>query len=229
MKQPPAIVVLSHLRWNWVYQRPQHLLSRLARDRRVLFIEEPIFCEKPEEGACTWKCSEPEKNVKVCNAFTPIPDPGFHDLQMPTLRRMVRELIEAENLGEYIVWLYTPMALPLLEEVTPEAVVYDVMDELSGFKGAPPQLLERENDAYGVADVVFTGGPSLFRAKEKRHHNVHCFPSSVDEAHYAQGRDPAHDHPSQSSLPHPRLGYFSVFDERIDIELLGEMAEAHPE
>src|SRR5438552_8925534 len=116
MNQPgsfPAIVVFSHLRWDWVYQRPQHLLSRLAKTRRVLFIEEPIFADSGKEPH--WKCSEPEPNVKVCNAFTTVPDPGFNDFQMPTLRRMVRELVQQEELTDYIVWLYTPMALPLAQ------------------------------------------------------------------------------------------------------------------
>src|SRR5436305_14501540 len=121
------------------------------------------------------------------------------------------------------------MALPLAERLSPKAVVYDCMDELSAFKFAPPQLLEREADLLRRADVVFTGGPSLYRAKKDRHPNVHCFPSSVDAAHFAKATDPAIEAAEQRDLPRPRLGYFGVIDERIDLDLIAAAADARPD
>jgi UDP-galactopyranose mutase len=121
------------------------------------------------------------------------------------------------------------MALPLLQAVQPALVVYDCMDELASFKNPPKQLLQRENALLGIADLVFAGGPSLYEAKRNRHPNVHCFPSSVDVVHFQQALDRSRSHPQQDAIPHPRLGFYGVLDERFDPELVGEVADAHPE
>lgn len=226
MKDSLPIIVFSHLRWDWVYQRPQHLISRLAAGRRVFFVEEP---QHEPGGEARWNFSEPEPDVLVCRPLTPIASPGFSDEQMPVLHCLVRELRERAQLDEYVVWFYTPMALPLLAGLKPAGVVYDCMDELSAFRGAPPALLDREAALYGVADVVFTGGPSLYKAKRSRHHNVHCFPSSVDAAHFEKARGQAEEPRDQAALAGPRLGFFGVIDERLDLQLLDAMARAHPE
>ena len=162
MQSAPTIITFSHLRWDFVYQRPQHLLSRLASSGRVIFIEEP---ECDENAAPEWRISEPEPNVLVCRPRTPCRAPGFHNDQTPHLRKLVRELVEKENLTDYILWFYTPMALPAAEDLAPAAVVYDCMDELSAFLHAPPELLDLEKQLLQKADLVFTGGPSLYRAK----------------------------------------------------------------
>jgi UDP-galactopyranose mutase len=143
---------------------------------------------------------------------------------------MMDDLRRRLNLESYVAWFYTPMALPLVQRISPKAVIYDCMDELSAFLGAPPELIERERELLKLADLVFTGGPSLYRAKQHRHPNVHCFPSSVDAPHYAKAR-PGMDHEAQDQkeLPKPRLGYFGVIDERIDYELIRYVAAAHPE
>ena len=130
---------------------------------------------------------------------------------------------------EHIAWFYTPMALPLLQELNPSLVVYDCMDELAAFKNPPKQMLQRENALLKVADLVFTGGPSLYRAKRERHPNVHCFPSSVDAVHFEQALDRSNAHPAHEDIPGPRLGYYGVIDERIDTELIARIADAHPQ
>src|SRR5439155_3901059 len=225
MCKTQVIITFSHLRWNFVYQRPQHLLSRLAKKRRVYFIEEPVY---DASGVLSWERSEPEPNVCVCRPHTPVRSQGFNDEQEPHLRRLVNQLIDGEQLDDYLLWFYTAMALPLAGSLRPAAVIYDCMDELSAFLGAPPQLLQREEQLLQKADVVFTGGPSLFRAKQNRHRNVHCFPSSVDAAHFAKAKHLA-EAADQTSLPYPRLGYFGVIDERMDFDLLAAMSQAHPE
>jgi UDP-galactopyranose mutase len=225
MPPEPTIITFSHLRWKFVYQRPQHLLSRFAQKRRVFFIEEPV---EDSSGVLSWERSEPEPGVTVLRAHTPAGGHGFCDDQMPHLQRLVRQLIDEEKLTGYLLWFYTPMALPLAESLAPRAVIYDCMDELSAFLGAPPQLLEREEQLLGRADIVFAGGPSLFRAKQHRHPNVHCFPSSVNAKHFAQAKTAA-DAADQAPLPHPRLGFFGVIDERMDLNLLDAMAQARPE
>ncbi len=229
---PPqySIVAFSHLRWNFVYQRPQHLLSRLAAKRPVFFVEEP---ELDPHGPPRWNRSHPQPNVTVLRPHTPIAAPGFHADQLPALEPLIAEL--AAELGDSTVaaWLYTPLALPLAQALGPAATVYDCMDELSLFLGAPPELLSREAALLECADLMFTGGPSLFRAKQARHPNVHCFHSSVDAAHFRMARQ---EEPSgipeaddQARIPHPRLGFFGVIDERLDLGLLDFIATARPE
>jgi len=232
MHREYPIVVLSHLRWSFVYQRPQHLLSRLAARHRVLFVEEPEYDEEaPEAGR--WERSDPERHVTVYRPRTRSMAPGFHPEQLGVLGPLMPELVADLDGRPPVAWLYTPLALPLVEALTPAAVVYDCMDELSLFQGAPPELVAREAELFRRADVVFTGGPSLHRAKRDRHPHVHCFPSSVDADHFGRARprrprgvrttEPA----DQEALPHPRLGYYGVLDERLDYELLAAAADAH--
>ncbi|HWF08836.1 MAG TPA: FAD-dependent oxidoreductase [Bryobacteraceae bacterium] len=144
---------------------------------------------------------------------------------------MLQKLPELLDIGEFILWFYTPLPLPAAAGLRPQAIVYDCMDELSAFLGAPPQLLEREQELLVKADLVFTGGPSLYRAKKDRHSRVYCFPSSVDAEHFAaaaQGGD-LREAADQLHLAHPRLGYYGVIDERIDLTLLAILADSHPE
>ena len=230
MQNANAIITFSHLRWKFVYQRPQHLLSRMSRMRRVIFIEEPIY---DESAPPHWQFEEAEPNVLVCRPHTPVREPGFDDRQIPHLRALVKELLERECPRDYILWFYTPMALPLADGLKPCTVVYDCMDELSAFLYAPPQLLDYEAALLKRADLVFTGGRSLYRAKKDRHPHVHCFPSSVDGAHFSRAAEDAPDRVAeaadQAPLQRPRLGYFGVIDERIDMPLVEALAAAHPE
>lgn len=219
----PAVIVFSHLRWDFVFQRPQHLLSRIAEYYPVIFVEEPVL----DEGESHWETSNPLPNVTVCRPHTSAPMPGFHDDQLPQLRKLLRQLVSDHS--EHIVWFYTPMALPLLQELQPSLVVYDCMDELASFKNAPKQLLQRESALLKVADIVFTGGPSLYRAKQNRHANVHCFSSSVDVSHFSKALDRSTSYAGQNHVPSPRLGFYGVLDERLDTSLLAQIADARPE
>lgn len=221
----PTIVVFCHLRWDFVFQRPQQLLTRLADSFNILMVEEPVY----HEGSDFLQQRQVHPGVTVCTPHTGVTAAGFHDDQLPRVQALLRGLLPG---GEQpIVWFYTPMAVPLLSALRPSLVVYDCMDELSAFKNPPPQLMQREAALLARADIVFTGGPSLFEAKRLRHRNVWCFPSSVDAAHFgkarAQGRDHP-DHPDQLGLPHPRLGFYGVIDERFDMALLETVAAARP-
>jgi UDP-galactopyranose mutase len=228
MQESHAIIAFSHLRWDFVYQRPQQLLSRMAAKRRVIFIEEPVEAPSDAEDAFLERIT-PEPNVVVYKPHSPVAARGFHDAQMPVLHKLMQQVLEREKLKDYVLWFYTPMALPLAETLRPSTVVYDCMDELSAFLNAPPQLLEREERLLSLADTVFTGGPSLYRAKKDRHANVHCFPSSVDAKHFSAAASGIPEAGDQAGLARPRLGFFGVIDERIDLALLEKMADAHPE
>lgn len=221
------LIVFSHLRWDFVFQRPQHLLSRLAKHRRIVFIEEPFHTDSQPR----WEKNSPQENILVCRPFTQQSSHGFSAEQIEALLPMVQSLLKEEKIDQYVIWCYTAMSQPLASALHPQAVVFDVMDELSAFKGAPPEILENEQKLLSLADVVFTGGPSLYRAKKDRHSNVHCFPSSVDAKHFAAARpdSPLEEADDQKAIPHPRLGFYGVIDERMDVQLLATMAKAHPE
>ncbi len=219
-----TIVVFSHLRWDFVFQRPQHLLTRLARHYRIVIVEEPLH---DAAGTARLERSEPLPNVTVCRPRTPLDLPGFHDDQIALVAPLLADLLPPGEMP--IAWFYTPMALPLLQELTPRLVVYDCMDELASFKKAPRQLLQRESALLNLADLVFAGGPSLYEAKRHRHPNVHCFPSSVDVEHFAQAQGAVASHPDQEHIPGPRLGFYGVIDERVDLALVAALADDHPD
>jgi UDP-galactopyranose mutase len=215
-----ALLVFSHLRWNFVYQRPQHLLARLGRDFRVIYVEEPTH----QDGEPRLDSMDTDCGVTVVRPHLPRRAVGFHDDHIADLQLMVREHLEAIDVEDYAVWFYTPMALPLIDDLKPRAIVYDCMDELSAFMNAPRQLLQRESALLKRADLVFTGGPSLYRSKQTRHPSVHCFPSSVDARHFSSERT---DQPTGNSRP--TLGFYGVLDERVDRDLIAAVADARPD
>ena len=217
-----TLLVFSHLRWNFVYQRPQHLLTRLAGHWPVVYIEEPI----PNSSSDYIEFIDVADGVQVWRPHVRSAQHGMHGMNEGVMRRLVLTAMQTRKIGSYLAWFYTPMAMFMAEELEPECVIYDCMDELSMFKGAPPELLGQEVALFKRADVVFTGGRSLYQAKRTRHDNVHCFPSSVDAPHFST---PTADHPLQAALPRPRIGYCGVIDERIDIDLIAGIAALRPQ
>ena len=224
------LIVFSHLRWDFVYQRPQHVLSRIAAHRRVYFVEEPVHDAAVEAGAPAFaERQHPAPGVTVVRAHTALQEGGFTDGQLDAMRPVVRAL--SRDVGPADVWFYTPLALPLLHAVDACVVVYDCMDELAAFDHAPAELLDREQELLERTDLVFAGGPSLYRAKKDRHPSVHQFTSSVDADHFGQATAGGGlaEPDDQAGLPRPRLGFFGVVDERLDRDLVGALAAAHPE
>ena len=220
----PDLVCLSHLRWDFVYQRPQHLLTRCAKSRRVFFVEEPIF----ESGDEWWL----EVGRRECGVFVVVPHiPSGLTAEMVTAMQqsLIDDLFDEYAIAQPILWYYTPMCLSYTQHLEALAVVYDCMDELSAFKGAPPELREYEAQLFDLADVVFTGGLSLYESKQHQHSNVYAFPSSIEAEHFAEARKEAIDPADQADIPHPRIGFYGVIDERMDIELLAGVAEARPD
>jgi UDP-galactopyranose mutase len=214
------VICLSHLRWDFVYQRPQHLLSRCARDRRVYFFEEPIF-----DADRAYLMIEKDGVHRV---VPHLPRTWTQPVELE-LRLLVDQLVAEQNIESFVLWYYTPMAMAFTYHMGADLVIYDCMDELSAFKGAAADMRRREDELLMCADLVFTGGASLFDAKRDKHPDVHLFPSSVDVAHFARAREPQADPPSQAGIPHPRVGYFGVIDERMDLGLLAALADARPD
>lgn len=218
------VVCLSHLRWDFVYQRPQHLLSRFAQnDNRVFFFEEPIFTDDQTH----LHVQEKEKNL-----FVLVPHISQSDREGSVIeiqKEMLETMIGQENLDDFLLWFYTPMAMDFASHIEGKTTVFDCMDELSAFKFAPPELIENERLLIEKADLVFTGGHSLYEAKKDKHKRVYAFPSSIDVRHFAQAREIAEEPADQRSIPHPKLGFCGVIDERMNLELLAEMADLRPE
>ena len=214
-----GVVCFSHLRWNFVFQRPQHLLSRFAKKHSVLFIEEPMHHDGPAE----FLLNTSREGVTV--AVPHLPNGVSGDEAEAVLKRLVKELVDAQHWDDYIAWYYTPMMLPWSEELNPAAVIYDCMDELSAFKNAPAELRAREAELFRRADLVFTGGRSLYEVKRKQHESVYCFPSSIDVKHFRRALDVAAEPEDQQNIARPRIGFVGVIDERMDIELLREAAD----
>ncbi len=223
----PDLVCLSHLRWDFVYQRPQHLLSRCAKARRVFFIEEPVY----DNGPARMHVSERE-----CGAVVMVPWLPDRLQDAPSKNAVLQSLLDRffveQKIDDYLLWYYTPMAMTFTHHLRPRAVIYDCMDELSGFKNAPPALRFCEGELFRRADLVFTGGESLYESKRKqypKHPHIHAFPSSIDAEHFAQARDMTNDPADQADIPRPRLGFFGVVDERIDLELLDCISAMRPD
>jgi glycosyltransferase involved in cell wall biosynthesis len=228
------LICVSHLRWDFVYQRPQHLMSRAAKSQRVFFVEEPRVEDAIGENKSTARLEirRDESGVLVVMPFLPS---GLLESEVyERLTQLLEQMFDYHNITNYTLWFYTPMPLPAFLELSsrghqPQCVVYDCMDELANFRFAPPELRKREAQLFAWADVVFTGGHSLYEAKSKQHDNVHPFPSSVDVDHFAKATLRPCQPKDLEDLPHPRVGFVGVIDERMDIELLGQIARARPQ
>src|SRR6476620_3759648 len=200
---PTHLICFSHLRWDFVYQRPQHLLSRFANKYKVYYIEEPVH-----DGTDNFlHITQPVDNITVVT-------PHLQDLEENNSvywqKRLLNELFETKSIKNYIFWYYTPMPLMISDHFKPELIVYDCMDELSNFKFAPPELKEREDELFRRADIVFTGGHNLYQAKKNCHQNIYPFPSSIDKDHFMQARKKVQDPNDQSAIPFPRFGFYGV-------------------
>lgn len=210
------MIVFCHLRWQFVYQRPQHLISRMSKTFKILMVEEPIGFDAGEEFTA------------IINEV----NPNLYILQPKV--RSIEDIASVlpkyvSNKAIKIGWFYSASFGPLLNSLDFETVIYDCMDELSLFKGAPQSLINQEQFLLQQADIVFTGGKSLYESKRKMHDNVFCFPSSVDEAHFAQAINGIPTPEDIAVVSGPVVGYFGVIDERIDLDLLYESASRLPE
>lgn len=199
-------------------------MSRFARNRRVFFFEEPLF-EDGQPHLRSWVC--PKTGVRVKTPVVPAGLPAQQVIQLQ--RQLLESMIGDHDIEDYVAWYYTPMARQFASISRPRVTVYDCMDELSAFAGAPPAMRENEHALFHEADLVFTGGASLFESKRKQHPSVHLFPSSVDVSHFARARSSKVEAEDQRHLPRPRLGYAGVIDERMDLKLLKQVAESRPD
>lgn len=252
------LVCVSHLWWDWVWQRPQHLLSRLARNYPTLYLEEPRIEIGPEfngfqvskplpnlhvatlmlrsDKATFWKRLEASIDRTVGHPFKVREDITeaslmFESPEQPRFEQEATQYVRSwRRGGPLVLWLYTPVVVNFIDLLQPDLVVYDVMDELTAFKYAPQRLKEQEQELLARADLVFGGGPSLYESKKNRHPDVHLFPSGVEQEHFAQALQPDLPLPPEmQDLSRPIIGYYGVIDERLDLDLLAQVAETRPD
>ena len=226
----PTLVVFAALRWNFDWQRPQQLLTRLAKHYRVFYVEEPVTTYQDAYLECT----EVAPGVEVLVAHTRCDAAGFHDDQLPVVGRLLARFMGERGIVEPMVWLDTPAPLPLAEALNPRGVVYDCHDDTPAASG-DDILRRREARLMALADVVVAGGPSLYQSHRGRHANVHCIANGVDAAHFAppavRGKsiEAVSARAIHAAIPNPRLGYFGVIDERLDLDLVACMADLRPD
>jgi UDP-galactopyranose mutase len=225
------------LRWDFVWQRPQHLLTRFAQDYTVYFVEEPITTDEIETPTLEVFPAQNAPGVTIIRLRQPAEQLHWighgHPETQSTYERLLLNFFAEKrvNITSSIMWLYTPMAAPFVDTIPHEILIFDAMDQLSAFLGAPPELIAQEKALLPRADLVFTGGVSLYEAKKSFNANTYCFPSGVDVAHYAQAetKDGFEQPEELAALNGPILGFFGVIDERIDLTLLAEVAKARPD
>ncbi len=222
--QPIDLLCFSHLRWNFVYQRPQHLLSRAGRSMRVIFWEEPLYLDEPGPSL---HLVETGTGVLVAQPILPW---GTEPGEITAIQRgLLDDFVREHCIVDPLLWYYSPVALDFTAHLPSSLVVYDCMDELSGFDGADPALPARERDLLARADLVFTGGVSLYEAKRHLHRAVHAFPSGVDLDHFRPARGALPEPADQAGIPHPRVGFYGVIDERLDRGLIADIAALRPD
>lgn len=218
------IFCFSHLRWDFVFQRPQHLFSRFSKIQYVYFWEEPVFDALSSPFTT---CSDKSGSLKI---IVPHLSPGLStEQQREQLEYLLKDYLASLKMEETAFWYYTPMALPFTQFTSPAMVIYDCMDELSAFDFAPTEIAALEQKLFLKADVVFTGGVSLYEAKKNKHHNIYAFPSSIDKDHFSKAKFINKEPADQHSIPGPKIGFFGVIDERFDISLIRQIAEMKPD
>lgn len=236
IRRPPfptndfPIIVHSHLGWDWVWQRPQQFHSRLSRRHKILFVEGPV----PRSGLAAAQVSLREvadyPNIVVLQ--TEMPEEKWNDgAWVDKERRRAVESVLSGPLGvdfqDPVQWFYDPMAVTAFAgHLNESAIVYDCMDQLSQFRGAPAELVRRERELLAIANVVFAGGPKIWKEKLSHNANSYCFGCGVDVEHFGKAAHPATVVPEDiAHLPRPIYGYIGVVDERIDYDLVATLAE----
>ena len=215
------LICFSHLRWNFVYQRPQHIMSRFGKYGRVFFVEEPVY------GSSTPHYTiEQQANTQVWVVTPHLPE--NIDI-IEAQKGLLKKLMKAMQIRQYFTWYYSPMALSFSDELRPALVIYDCMDELSAFRFAPAALKQYEAMLFDKADIVFTGGHHLYEAKQYLHHSIYPFPSSIDKDHFLQARLGLPEPEDQREIPRVRIGFYGVVDERFNVTLLKGLATLHPD
>lgn len=235
---PTPTIVFSHLRWEFVTQRPQHIMTRLGQHGPVIFVEEPVEgppVESSEEVKHSSKALH-SKRAKQARIFsgaknvTVVQPYAKWENYTTEVGSLVRQIIQEKKWKTPRLWFYSPMFVEMIDQVPHQQVIFDCMDELSAFLDAPQELIQNEQLLLSKSDIVFTGGRSLYESKRRFHNNAHCFPSSVDQKHFEQALSKKTTLPVDiAHIPGPIVGFYGVIDERLDLKLLSQLADLNPQ
>ncbi len=218
------LIVFSHLRWDFVFQRPQHLMTRFSKSRRVFFIEEPVTGDYEASHLLSRK-----RNPNIVVVTPHLPHGLNAEHAKEEQKKLLDDLILSEKIEDFDLWYYNPLALSFTEHLDSRVIIYDCMDELARLHETQPDSLSIEKDLIRRADLVFTGGQALYEAKQHLHPHVHCFPSSIDTVHFKQARHKQTEPEDQAKIEGTKVGFLGVIDERFDISLLEESAKIRPD
>lgn len=220
-KNTHTLMVLSHLRWDFVTQRPQHLMHRLAKTYNVIFIEEPIFTERKTS---TIKIIKKANHIQVVQ----ISAPSLTHFDYINQVKRIATNVSSQTLP--LLWLYSPAYIHFVKQIPHKLLIFDCMDELAAFKGASAVIKNQERLLLQKADLVFTGGYSLYKSKSKFNAATYCFPSSVDLDHFTQAQRKTQSVPTDiKDVTHPIVGFYGVLDERLDLQLISNTAKLLPD
>ena len=227
--EPLTLLTIGHLRWDHVWQRPQQLMTRFARRARVIYVDPAEIAAADAPRIDEQPDSHGVRRLQPVFPVDLLDTPG-HNYRELWLKLLPTVLAEAGS--NTIVWVSSPLLSYLVAAALPHVrfAVYDCMDDLASFKDGSALMREREEQLLRQAELLFTGGLSMYEARKMRHPRAYCFPSGVDVAHFSRAEDQATREPAAiAGIPHPRLGYFGVLDERIDWPLIAQVAEQRPD
>lgn len=226
-----SIIAHSHLRWDFVWQRPQQVLSRLAQHHPVLFVEDAV----DGNGPARIELSQPLDNLVRAVPVVPGCSRDSVDATcasiLPLLARELRSHpLLAPRFATPVQWFYSPLTAPaFIGRFGALGAVYDCMDELANFRFAPPDIEARERFLLARCGVVFTGGYGLYESRSRQHANTHFHGCGVDVDHFGKARCEQTVVPAElAALAQPILGYFGVIDERLDYRLIERLADDLP-
>ena len=232
-----GIICLSHLKWErTLFQRPQQLMQQMSHRRKVLYV---AVCGLREflaallRGRIRELYGRHNENLTYLNlphllffSRLPLIGPLASWLTASALKALARR----RGLGEATLWLYFPRFVESLKHFPHRQLVYDCMDFFEGFSSTDAGIRDDEQRLLRQADLVFTGGKSLQRAREGVNPRTYCFPSGVEFEHFHQAAQTATAIPEDiQRLPRPILGYFGAVDERIDFALLASVCRQRPQ
>ncbi len=230
--------------WRGIQQRPHHLFARFAaRGHAVTWLESRYLA---------WLLRRPGDFLRP-RRESPIPNLAVLPVTLlngerfaPVRARNTRALAAAFNTAAppgasasatstpRVLWIYNPHEAHLADSVPHDLLVYDIMDEYTGFPWSPPRIAEEEAALLGRADLVLAGTGALFDAKAPlaRPGRIHCILSGVDTNHFTN------PHPNPADAPFYRdlrarfraiAGCAAMLDLRLDIPLLLAAAAARPD
>jgi len=222
-----------------------HIMRLLARDNRVLWVNSigyrtPSVTSKADLGRAwnklrAWQqpIREVEKNIFVFNPMA-IPvygRPAVRAINQRWLKFQVRRAMRKLGFRNVIDWVFNPAAAVVAGTLGEDVLIYHCVDEFSAFSGvAADAILELEEQLLRKSDLVIVSSDLLLQSKQKFNPNTVLVRHGVDHAHFRKALDPHTPVPAEvAHLPHPVVGFFGLIADWVDVELMAQIAQRHPE